>query len=106
MKAGSPTQTMCRLALVATAALASLRTRPWFEHVPSPDNPADILSREALDDPQVAEAVRSGQYVVKDPIEPPRTSVLDYEYWWGRTSDGAPVSDIDAETDQEASPIP
>ena len=37
VKAGSPTETMCELALGATAALASLGVRPWFEHVPSPD---------------------------------------------------------------------
>ena len=46
VKAGSPTETMCRLALMATAALAGLGARAWYEHVESDDNPADVFSRE------------------------------------------------------------
>ena len=53
VKAGSPTETMCRPALRAAAILAGLRARVWYEHVPSPDNPADVLSRDATDDPAV-----------------------------------------------------
>ncbi|CAK0895584.1 unnamed protein product, partial [Prorocentrum cordatum] len=51
VKAGSPTATMRRLALQALALLAALGCRCWFDHVPSADNPADALSRDALDDP-------------------------------------------------------
>eukprot|EP00959_Pyramimonas_sp_CCMP1952_P428707 8979101-Pyramimonas_sp.AAC.1 len=41
VKAGSPTESMCRLALQATAALVALGSRPWFERAPSDDSPAD-----------------------------------------------------------------
>ena len=87
VKAGSPTQTMCTLALVATAALASLKVRPWFEHIPSEDNPADVLSRGGLEDAAVAEAVRSGEFLVREPVEPPTEAVLNYEFWWQQASD-------------------
>ncbi|CAK0873242.1 unnamed protein product, partial [Prorocentrum cordatum] len=46
VKAGSPTVTMGKLALQAHAMLTSLGCRVWIEHVPSKDNPADVLSRE------------------------------------------------------------
>ena len=54
VKAGSPTETMAALALVATATLARLKARTWFEHVASDDNPSDVLSRDAHADPDVA----------------------------------------------------
>ena len=97
VKAGSPTETMCRLALVATAALASIKARPWYEHVPSKDNPADVLSRDGLQDPGIAAAVEAGRYVVRTPEEPPAESVLDYDYWWSKVADagvsvGAPTA--------------
>ena len=87
VKAGSPTQTMCQIALVATAALASLRVRAWYEHVPSADNPADVLSRAGLDDETVAAKVQSGEYVVRVPVEPPQDAHLNYSYWWGQVRD-------------------
>ena len=82
VKAGSPTETMSRIALVAMACWSRLRCRPWFDHVASADNPADALSRGGLDDPEVAPRVASGEYVAVPPVEP-ETSELDYELLWG-----------------------
>ena len=59
VKAGSPTQTMCRIALIATAALAAVGARTWYEHVPSEASPADVLSRAGLDDPAVRAAIEA-----------------------------------------------
>ena len=84
VKAGSPTESMCRLALTATAALAGLDARPWFEHVASPDNPADVLSRAGLRDPLVMGRVASGEWLVHVAVPPPAESMLDYEFWWQR----------------------
>ena len=89
VKAGSPTESMCDIALAATAALAGLRCRPWFDHVPSPDNPADALSRDGLEDETVRRRIACGAYVVREAVEPPRNSILDYEYWWRRQYDVA-----------------
>ena len=82
VKAGSPTQTMCGIALAATAALAGLNARPWFDHVPSPDNPADALSRGGLADPGVQQRIRSGEWLVHRAVPPPNESMLDYMFWW------------------------
>ena len=87
VKAGSPTQTMCKIALVATAALAAVRARTWYEHVKSEDNPADVLSRAGLEDFAVQAAIKAGKYVVRQPVEPPEEAKLDYSYWWRRSSD-------------------
>ena len=95
VKAGSPTQTMCALALVATAALASLRVRPWFEHVPSPDNPADALSRGGYSDPKVAEEIRAGRYVASEPVAPPMDAILDYDFWWRRATDVVTEAEVE-----------
>ena len=84
VKAGSPTESMCRLALTATAALAGLDARPWFEHVASPDNPADVLSRAGLRDPLVMGRVASGEWLVHVAVPPPAESMLNYEFWWQR----------------------
>ena len=51
---------MCSLALAIAASLPSLGVRAWYEHVPSKDNPADVLSRAGLADPQVAEKLANG----------------------------------------------
>ena len=87
VKAGSPTATMCTLALVCTAALAGLGARTWFEHVPSADNPADPLSRKGKEDAWVGPKIRSGEWKLRDPVEPEWERGLDYAYWWQRTAD-------------------
>ena len=85
VKAGSPTATMCRLALQASAMLAGLGCRCWFEHVPSADNPADVLSREALEDPLVASKVASGAWEYRAPVMPPPLAAATYEQLWSWT---------------------
>ena len=70
VKSGSPTQSMCHLALVASAALAGLGARPWYDHVASDDNPADVLSRAGYDDPRVQSMVESGQWQRIAVVEP------------------------------------
>ena len=87
VKAGSPTESMCTLALAAMAALAALGTRPWFDHVPSADNPADPLSRGGLQDEDVARMIADGRYVVHEAVPPPERSMLDYEFWWQQQCD-------------------
>lgn len=59
---------MRKLALQATAMFAALGCRAWFERVPSDDNPADVLSRDGLDDPYVAEMVRTGKWKLREPV--------------------------------------
>ena len=81
VKAGSPTQSMASLALVATATLARLRARVWFDHVPSSDNPADVLSREAGGDPEVARKLASGEWLAVPAVEPQWERGLDFEFW-------------------------
>ena len=78
---------MCALALAATAALAGLGARPWYEHVPSPDNPADPLSRDGLQDEGVRRMVEEGLYQVHTAVPPPDRNILDYEFWWHRQCD-------------------
>ena len=46
VKSVSPTQSMAHLSLQVHAAFAGLSARVWAEHVPSKDNPADVLSRD------------------------------------------------------------
>ena len=87
VKAGSPTESMCALALAAMAALAGLGTRPWFDHVPSADNSADPLSRGGLEDEGVGRMIADGLYVVHEAVPPPVQSVLDYEFWWQQQCD-------------------
>ena len=70
VKAGSPTCSMCYLALLASAALAGLDTRAWYEHVPSGDNPAYVLSREGYENVEVAAKVASGEWVSLVVVEP------------------------------------
>ena len=54
VNAGSPIQTMCKLSLVACAALAGIGDVTWLDHVASADNPADVLSRHGYEDARVA----------------------------------------------------
>ena len=82
VKAGSPTETMCRLALMASASFASIRARVWFEYVPSRDNPADVLSRDGFGHPDVARKLADGTWVAVTPREPP-SHMLDFTTIWG-----------------------
>ena len=79
IKAGSPTESMCRLALEAAAILAGLGARVWYEHVPSADNPADVLSREALRDPALRSKIEVGEWVLRDPLVPQHEYLSDFE---------------------------
>ena len=49
VKSGSATPSMSSLALQDSTFLLALRARPWFEWVPSDDNPADGFSRVGWD---------------------------------------------------------
>ena len=82
VKAGSPTETMCRPALIASAIIAGLNSRVWYEHVPSPDNPADVLSRDATMDPEVAEKVATGLWIMRCPVVPELGAMPTYEDLW------------------------
>ena len=87
IKAGSPTETMCQPALRASAMLAGLRARVWYEHVPSLDNPADVLSREALEDKKVKDKVNSGEWVLCEPTVPELTGPPDFDRLWEPVSE-------------------
>eukprot|EP00971_Amphidinium_carterae_P253627 5035286-Amphidinium_carterae.1 len=50
------------MSIKAAFLLARLGCRTWYEHVPSAANPADPLSRAALDDPWVCSHVASGTW--------------------------------------------
>jgi len=82
VKAGSPTVTMARLALQASAMLAGLRCRVWWEYVPSGDNPSDVLSRDGYQDAEVAKKVREGEWHVVQPVCPTPFACLSYEQLW------------------------
>lgn len=84
VKAGSPTESMCRLAVRATAMLSSLGSRCWFEHVPSDDNPADVLSRAGLDDPEVRENVARGAWSFQEPVHTVPSQTSSYDALWHR----------------------
>ena len=73
---------MRTLALVATACLARLLARPWYEHVASRDNPADVLSRDDLEVPVVKVRIRTGEWRLPEPVEPNWRRGLDFQYWW------------------------
>ena len=84
VKAGSPAESMCAIALVATACLARIRARPWYEHIASEDNPSDVLSRAGESDPAVAHKIHSGQWVRLPVVEPDWSQGLNYPHWWGQ----------------------
>ena len=83
VKAGSPTESMGRLALKAHAMLAALCCRYWVEHVPSGDNPADVLSRDGLADPYVAAMCASGEWTYHEPVAPVAFQALSFDDLWG-----------------------
>ena len=81
VKAGSPTCTMCYLALLASASLAGLNIKAWFDHVPSKDNPADALSRDGLQDADVKPKIENGEWEVLDVVEPPTARLSFADLW-------------------------
>ena len=86
VKAASPTESMCRLALLASASFAALGARVWYEHVPSKDNPADAaLSRDGHVEEVVLEALRASECVQITPCEPPHN--LGYDDLWRAHAD-------------------
>ena len=60
VKAGSQVPALSLLALRATSLMGALGCRVWAEYIPSPDNIADPLSRDGLEDPFVATKVATG----------------------------------------------
>ena len=79
---------MCRLALQATALLSSLGCRVCIEHVPSDENPFDVLSREALQERIVKAMVDEGRWVYRELVKPTPYERLSYDSWlqWGRSA--------------------
>ena len=78
VKAGSPTEDMCHLALLASAAFTGLRARVWFDRIDSDSNVyADALSRGGLEDPLIAAKIAAGEWATAVPVEPP---VLELDY--------------------------
>lgn len=74
VKCGSTTPSMARLALQASMAFVALGARAWFEHVPSADNPSDVLSRDGFADEGVARLIAQGGLVLVRACEPPLAS--------------------------------
>ena len=71
VKAGSPSESMCRIALLATASFAAIKARPWFDHIASDDNVyADRLSRGGFDDPLVSAFLSAGLWTKVEAVEP------------------------------------
>ena len=82
IKAGSPTESMSRMALAASMELVTLDAVVWFEHVPSKDNPADVLSREALKDTVVRAKLEGGEWLYRDAIEPQPADSFPLNFSW------------------------
>ena len=61
IKGASPVRDCSEMALIASTALASIQSRPWFEYVASHQNPADPLSREGYHDAWVEEKLHTGE---------------------------------------------
>ena len=74
IKCGSTTPSMARLAFQASMAFLALGTRAWFEHVPSKDKPADVLSRDGYEDDTIKDLVATGSLVLVLACEPPLAS--------------------------------
>ena len=91
VKSASPTQSMAHLSLQAHAALAGLSARVWAEHVPSEDNPADVLSRGGFSDPVVKAHVDKGRWVYGPPQKPTPLLHLDYDAFRRHWAAGAPA---------------
>ena len=73
---------MTRLALQATAMFAALNCRCWFEHIPSDDNPSDVLSRAGMEDPEVRRKCDAGEWVFRNPIVPRVSAATPYHELW------------------------
>ena len=86
VKAASPTQTMCRPALFAQAAFNALRARVWVEHIPSADNPAEVLSRAGYADPIVQAHLRAGRWRELKPRRPPSLGEASLRELWARVA--------------------
>ena len=69
--------------LLILAPGSGLRARVWYEHVPSEDNPADVLSRDALDDAAVRAKVSNGEWIWREAVVPDFLSPVDYSHLWG-----------------------
>ena len=66
LKTSSPIEDNSSMAHVASFALLALRARPWYEYVPSDDNPSDPLSRDGYLGPGVSARIATGQWQKAD----------------------------------------
>ena len=64
IKGASSIVDSCQMAMRAQFCFMAARSRPWFEHVGTKQNPADELSRAGWDDDSVREKLSSGQWSV------------------------------------------
>ena len=74
VKSGSATASMSELALQAATFLVALRARPWYEWIPSDDNPADGFSRDGWDCDLATVLIRKGAITRIEPRPPPPVS--------------------------------
>ena len=85
VKAGSQVPALSLLSLRATSLMAALGCRLWAECIPSPDNIADALLREGLEDSFVAENFASGEWTWLPPSsEASLLSGLEFATLWGQ----------------------
>lgn len=59
IKGAAPRVDTSALALLASLSFTALGARLWYERVDSKGNPADVLSRDALGDPEVEARIRT-----------------------------------------------
>ena len=64
-----------------------LRARVWYEHVPSADNPADVLSRDAMTDAYVRAKVDCGEWIWREAIILDFAAPTDYRALWSNEID-------------------
>ena len=62
VRSASSAQDISQLALFTGVAFTRLRCNPWYEWIPSRQNPSDPLSRSGLQDPHVREQLASGNW--------------------------------------------
>ena len=87
VKAGSQVPSLSLLSLRATSLMAALGCRVWAEYIPSPDNIADGLSREGLEDSFVATKLASGEWTfVRPSPEAGRLAGLEFTALWEQCS--------------------
>ena len=83
IRGGSGVGDSAVMAHLVVITLASITCRAWFDYVNTKDNPADVLSRDGYEDPDVARRVYCGEWLpVLDTI--PWTSMLHFspeELW-------------------------